>query len=375
MPSLKETFSKNDKIPFGAYVMYQQVGQLFYQNNLRIKKVDFQKAFHGNNDTGALYINICKNLFLTAQDVSQMLDYVSKGNSIFISSANIDTSLLLPLGITVTKPSDISELMQPLEYTATLLQPPVYNDSSRFAYFYYPFRNHFTTFNKEQVKVLGTNKKGEPDYIVAFYGKGRFYIHCEPRSLSNYFLLQKENYKYLQHLFSFVPNVPEYVFWDDYYNRLNTPPQGEGRNSLSVLLQYPSMAWAFWLLLLMLLLYILFGGKRRQRIVPNLLPNENTTVAFTETISRLYFQNKDNKDIADKMVTYFLEHIRNQYFLNTNHFSEDFAAILSRKSNVEQAITQRVLATISKVQQADKISDEQLISLNQQIEKFYKNSK
>jgi hypothetical protein len=124
-----------------------------------------------------------------------------------------------------------------------------------------------------------------------------------------------------------------------------------------------------------LVLYILFGGKRRQRIVPAIAPNENTTVTFIETISRLYLQKKDNKDIADKMITYFFEHIRNQYFLNTNNLTEEFTAALSRKSNVSESVTQQLFSTIATVQEATTISDAQLLSLNQQIEKFYKTNK
>ena len=93
-------------------------------------------------------------------------------------------------------------------------------------------------------------------------------------------------------------------------------------------MKHPPLAFAFWLSLILLLLYILFGGKRVQRIIEQLKPNENTTVTFTETIGRLYLQKKDNKNIADKMITYFNEYIRNTYFLNTNLVNDDFIAVL-----------------------------------------------
>ena len=163
------------------------------------------------------------------------------------------------------------------------------------------------------------------------------------------------------------------MYWDDYYNKKNYPPNGkEGKSGLSILLQYPAMA-AFWLLLLLLIVYILFGGKRRQRIVQTIAPNTNTTVAFTETIGQLYLQKKDNRNIADKMITYFQEFIRKQYFLNTSQVNNDFVSTLSRKGNVSKAGTETLFNLITEIQQQEQISDAQLLLLNQQIENFYKN--
>ena len=58
MPSLKETFSKNDKNPFGAHVMYRQATQLYKNNHIRVKKDRLQKSIGSNEDTGALYCRV-----------------------------------------------------------------------------------------------------------------------------------------------------------------------------------------------------------------------------------------------------------------------------------------------------------------------------
>ncbi|MEO7768447.1 MAG: hypothetical protein ABIS01_13545, partial [Ferruginibacter sp.] len=149
---------------------------------------------------------------------------------------------------------------------------------------------------------------------------------------------------------------------------------GSGNQSgLAVLLRYPAMAWAFWLLVLLFALYVFFGGKRRQRIIKTILPNTNTTLTFTETIGRLYLQKKDNRNIADKLITYFFEYIRNQYYLNTSHIDDEFITTLSRKSNNTKEGTGRLFTTIGALQQSIAVSDQQILSLNQQIENFHKN--
>ena len=186
--------------------------------------------------------------------------------------------------------------------------------------------------------------------------------------------MQKDNFKYSRNLFSFTPSIPEHVYWDDYYYKRNYPGNESGeRTSLGVLLQYPAMAWAFWLLLMLFGLYVFFGGKRRQRIVETIAPNTNTTLTFTETIGRLYLQKKDNRNIADKLITYFLEHIRNQNYFKTSQVNDEFSTNLRRKSNNGKEGTEKLFESSGAVQQTMEVSDQQLLLLNQQIENFYKN--
>ena len=372
LPPLKETYSQNDKNPFGAFVLHHQLQQFYYNNSLQNVKAGFEYTWRDISDTASLYINISKNLFLTYEDLKAMLACVNKGNSIFISSENIDRQLLDTLGCKVSRPF-FERSFTEMKYTAVQLSRDVFNDSLSYQYFYLPFISHFIKPGTTSSKVLGSNSTGA-NFILVTYGKGRFFLHLEPRAMSNYFLLQKENYKYLQHIFSVTAAVPEHIYWDDFYNKRSRRGDKSGnRGDLDVLLQYPSTAWAFWLLLVLTGLYIFFGGKRRQRIVETIPHSANTTLKFTETIGRLYLQQKDNRNIADKIITYLLEHIRNQYYLNTSHFSDEFIATLSRKTDNTKEGTEKLFQSITAIQQSAEVSDEQLLVLNQQVENFYKN--
>lgn len=372
LPDLRETYSKNDRNPFGAYVLRNQLAQLYYQNTIRNKSQDFKKSWAEMSDTSSLYVNVSKNLILSVAEVDAMLYFVSNGNSLFISSENIDKKLLDSLGCEIEQ-SSARPFFSEMQYTGVTLDSGAYEDSVTYNYFYLPFKSHFKKTGNFYSTVLGRNNTGA-NYIVIFYGNGRFYLHTEPRAFSNYFLLQKNNYQYLKSVFAFTDAIPEHVYWDDYYNKINRARNETGnKSSLSVLFKYPATTWAFWLLLSLLILYILFGGKRRQRIIEPIVPNTNTTVAFTETISRLYLQKKDNRNIADKLITYLLEHIRNQYYLNTSHFNDEFIATLSRKSNNTKAGTALLFKSIGSIHQSMEVTDQQLLSLNQQIENFYKN--
>jgi hypothetical protein len=101
-------------------------------------------------------------------------------------------------------------------------------------------------------------------------------------------------------------------------------------------------------------------------------PNSNATVAFTETIGRLYLQHKNNRRIADKMITYFYENIRNKYFINTAVISNDFIKSLAGKSGVAGNEVSVLFALIANIQSREIVTDEELLELNTRIDNFNK---
>ncbi len=380
LPSLIESYSKNDKKPFGADIAYRQIESMFDANIIRDKKQSFKKTWQNISDTGALYICIASRLFVNEDEAEAMMEFVSAGNSLFISAAYIDDILLNKTGCNQVYTSPAVERVFDVMKTTgvnNIAQPDI-----NFNYYYHPFQNYFTDIDSTNTRVLGYNDKKLPNSIVHFYGKGKLFLHCEPRTFSNYFLLTNNNYAYLKNAFAFTNAEPEHVYWDDYYHKLryrknsdsnSNSNSDKGFSKFSEILKHPSLRFAFWLALILLLLYILFGGKRVQRIIEQLKPNENTTVTFTETIGRLYLQKKDNKNIADKMITYFNEYIRNTYFLNTNHVNEDFIVVLSRKSGVEKDKVDALYRSIVATHSSAVVNDYQLLSLHEQIQHFYKN--
>ena len=370
LPALKESFSKKDKNPFGASIAYRQVKSLYASNSIRDVRQPFSKTWKEISDSGSLYICITGSLFVNEEEADAMLQYVDAGNDLFISAAYIDD--VLQQKINCTTKVNFNQVFGAMAFTQTSTRSLVEPDSA-YSYFYYPFNNYFLKIDSGRTRVVGVNDDLMPNSIVYFHGRGKLYLHCDPRAFSNYFLLKDSNFKYMQQSLAFTSVVPGHVYWDDHYNKLRRR-KGEDDNfsTLSEIMKHPPLVYAFWLTLLLLLLYVLFGGKRVQRIIEQRKPNENTTVTFTETIGRLYLQKKDNKNISDKMITYFNEFIRNKYFLNTNSINEDFITALSRKSGVQRESVDSLYRTITSAQSSDHLDDYQLLSLNEQIQNFNK---
>lgn len=371
MPALNETFSKTDRAPFGTYIAYRQLENMFSRNNIKNEKRAFDKTWNDISDTASLYVCITPGLYLNEDEKKAMLDYVYAGNSLFIAANYIDNDLLKEIGCSENYyPIPYASFYDSMRITKTLLQEPA------FSYYYLPFKNSFYFKDSVFTKVLGVNEKQQANFILFFHGKGKLILHCDPRAFSNYFLLKQDNYKYMQTAFGYTSSFPDHLYWDDYYRKLSSRrsrnSDDDGFSTFGAIMKYPPLAAAFWLSILLLALYILFGGKRRQRIVEKVKPNENTSVTFTETIGRLYLQKKDNKNIAEKMTTYFNEHVRNNYFLNTNLINDEFITTLSRKSGVEKNRVESLYRAISHVHNNAVVDDYQLLSLNEQIQHFYK---
>jgi hypothetical protein len=377
MPSLTETYAREDKNPFGTYVAYNLVQQFYPQSSIKYtKKESVAKTWSSIYDTGTVYISVSRFLYTSEEDVDAIMAYINAGNDMVLSAAVFDENLLDRIGC---KLYDYSIYTDPVKVvmanTSVKLDARSYPDTASYSYYYVPFTSGFSKLPKNSSKALGVNSQGNTNFFVYFYGKGKLFLHCEPRAFSNYFLLQKNNYQYLQHLLGVSKKQPQYVYWNDYYTNIKSPRSRSSSrdDSGSTLDGLKGGLWpAFWLSLLLLLLYVLNATKRRQRVIPVRKPNENTTVTFAETVGLLYLQKKDNKNIAEKMITYFNEFVRNQYFLNTSHPNQEFVTTLSRKSGVPQDKVEALYRTISHTLHSASIDDYQLLSLNQQIQNFYK---
>jgi hypothetical protein len=372
LPSLRENYVRNDTRPFGGYTAYRLLSALYPGVSNEPVKESIAETRKNSYDTGALYVSISEYLYTSDEDVTALKSYINAGNDVFLAAAEFDDNLLDEVACGVVNNTQMQDILQvKMSPTSVRLDSRYYNDSADYRYFYKPMSNYFSQLPKGESIVLGRNEDGKPNFVVVFIGGGRLFLHCEPRALSNYFLLQRNNHRYFEQLMAYTKVKPERLVWNDYYAGIRSRRSGSGEGSLFDGLN-GGLKTAFWLFLLLLALYIIYGVKRLQRIMPVRTPNENTTVAFAETVGLLYLQKKDNKNIADKMITYFSEFVRNQYFLNTNHPNSDFITVLSRKSGVPHEKVEALYRTIANMQQTQQVDDYQLLSLNQQIQNFYK---
>jgi hypothetical protein len=328
-PSLNESYRRTDKLPFGSFIAYKGFQSEFPNYWINIVEKPFDKTWKDLREDSvsnySLYFLITKNLVLSIDQVNAMIEYVKAGNDLFISADYVDSKLLDAVYCTTNRMGEIvNEVNGKMSDTHVSMFYGNDFKSPKYGYYYFPFLNYFSSYDTAYTRVLGVNEMNLPNYIVLFSGKGRLYLHLAPRIFSNYFLLTKDNYHYLKYVTGYLRPDPQYIYWDEYYKDFSSTKNkksldnGDHFSSLNVINQNPPLRWAFYIALAGILLFILFNIKRKQRIIEMIKPNTNATVAFTETIGRRYLQQKNNQDLAEKMITYFYEYLRKKYFLNTS---------------------------------------------------------
>lgn len=386
IPSLQETYRRTDKQPFGAFIAYQQFRSEFSGYWINVADKPFDDTWNemkGNISRYSVYFLITKNLLLSTEEVNAMLEFVKSGNDLFISADYIDKKLLQAVYCSLYRQEEIAAEVNGVMHDTHvgLYFGKEISDIEKYGYYYYPFANYFSSFDTAYARVLGVNDEGRPNYLVLFAGKGKIYLHVAPRSFSNYFLLTGENHLYFDYVTSYLGFDPQYVYWDEFYKNTsstrNKDQIGNRRNkqafsSMRVIYQNPPLQWAFYILLAGILLFIAFRAKRKQRVMEVIRPNSNATLAFTETIGRLYLQGKSNKSMAEKMITFFYEYLRRKYYVDTGDINEAFLAALSRKSNVPPAETNELFELIKNIHSQENVTDAELLQLNKKIENFKK---
>ena len=300
-----------------------------------------------------------------------MLNYAYAGNHVFIAGIRLGENLLDSFAVnseTQFYGDDADSL------TVSLLNP----DSRDLMSFTYPGLSLGGYFNRMEVrqKLSEEDDNGKANFIKFSYENGgTVYLHLAPLAFTNFFLLHKQNKKYYDLALSALPDTIHHIRWDDYFRHHTNGKNNSERSAFSKLqeiLKNEVLRWAFWLTLLLFAIIYIFESKRKQRVVPTIPKLDNTSLDFVKTIGRLYYQRKDNKNMVSKMATHFLGHVRTRYSLQTSQLDEAFENKLAFKSGYPRERVGDIVKYINVIETKRSVSDTELMTFNENIEKFYK---
>src|SRR5690606_6368428 len=148
-------------------------------------------------------------------------------------------------------------------------------------------------------------------------GEGQFLLTSTPLAFTNAALVGAgDAVAYVSGVLGYLPQQP--VLWDDYYK----PFRASARTPLRVVLQSPSLRWAYGLVVVGTVLFVLVRGRRWQRRVPGAGPPPDALVGFVETVGRLYWQEGDRRALVERKRRYFLDRLRVRLHLADVDLSE-----------------------------------------------------
>ncbi len=364
------TFDLKDKIPFGLYVLDNELPALLKQN--KIEKVNktayeyFEPLYNYDSlvDTYKVkgnVLSISEYYEIDQQSTEELFFFVGHGNSVFISAK--DFPEMFEDSLNVTTGNDLS-----IDKSIVLSLANKNRNAVKYNFNIGAGNSYFNKIDTLKTTVLGyqeIGKKRQVNFIKIPYRKGFFYLHTQPICFTNYHLLKDNHSDYTESVASYIPKGTIYWLVKGFNGELRVD------SPMRYWLSQPALKWAWYFALIGILIFMIFNAKRRQRVVPIITPLPNTTLDFTKTIGNLYYQEGDHQNIVDKKIIYFLERIRNEYLIETTVLDDNFVKKLHQKSGKPIEDIEKVVRLINYQRKSYNQSiEEDLIEINNAIEKI-----
>ncbi len=374
------TLNKKDKIPYGTYVAYRYLQHIFEDADIKVNKkepVYWDYDVLDYEGEKQVLLIITKDFNAYSSELRALHNFVSKGNDVLISAHTFsyEASDFFHLNVGISDGGlpvyDFSPSLDTLQLN--LSESPFNKGKNVFTYPGRRYNSYFADFDTTMSYVLGRGGKGDRVTCLKIKaGTGHFIIHSAPLAFSNYFLLHKDNIGYYNQLLSVLNPEATAVVWDEYFLHKTTSYRDTEPSPLRVLLNQPSFRMALYAALAGVIIFLLLGLKRNQRIFPVVKPPANDSLDFVKTIGRLYYQKGDNRNIAQKMTGFFVEHVHNRYFMSSDNADKDYVEKLSRKSGSNEAHVQSIVNYIHYIREGNPVTNEQVAEFYNLLEQFYK---
>jgi hypothetical protein len=349
----------NDKIPFGTYIVYHQLNQLFPGANVIKTNASIYNTLHDSSTMPGNYLIIAKTVNINKYDYDELLKYIKAGNAVFISC--FDFKGFIADTLKLMQGDENSKKGAGLNFTSNgVKQPNNYQFNRGIS------NQYFSGFDTARATVIGKNNYGHSTYLSFKFGKGSLYLCSNPGIFTNYNLLTTQGADYAAKALSYLP-VARNVYWDEFQN--GDIPEDE--SPMRVFFDHPSLQWAYYLSLFGMIIFVLFEIKRRQRIIPVIEPLRNSTLDFVNVVGQVYYEKRNNTNIARKKILYLFAHLRDEYQLKTNKLDQEFIEKLTAKLGLESVFATYLVNYINRINTKDRVTDRELIELNKLIEKLY----
>lgn len=325
-------YSEQSDQPYGTFIAHRLL-QRYFPGKRVINLTDNIAEELPENGKGDNYVFIGEALYMDSLGTDKLLKFVRAGNTAFISSKSIPFDLMNYVyyqecdNIAWTDYDSVNDSIGMLS-----LYTPQLPDSA-YEYFYavqnksvpyvWNYLSPYVFCDSLPQHPLGFLNRFKVNFAEFPCGKGKFLLHTSPIVFSNFSMLRPETQPYVEGVWSHLSEGN--IYWD----AMSRVPESVGRrrnrsdfnrfqeeeNPLTYILKQKSLAWAWYLLMGTAGLWLVFRAKRRQRIIPVLKPNENSSYEFISTIANLHFREKNYQNLSKQGMKLFLNQLRERYGL------------------------------------------------------------
>jgi len=359
----RTTYLNDDKIPFGTYILRQRITDILPEVKISVSGDPIFNTLSESPKGKSNYFIVASSVKIDKLDYRELVEYMQGGNHVFIAAYQINGLLADTLKLKLSSDFNFGNKRKyPINFTNPLLKRELdyYFDKGI-------SEQYFSKIDSARAIVLGKRQNSQANFVQYKFGKGSLFILPNPQLLTNYSLLREDGMDYASKALSYLPKANQLI-WDEHFTRKSQ----EESSMFRVLFGNRELRWAYYIAILSLVVFVLFEIKRRQRIIPVIDRLKNTTVEFVEVVGRVYYQQRNNRDIAEKKVSYLLEYIRNNYRLKTIELNRELIDSLIHVSGATAETIEALFTAIAYLKAGQMVSDADLIHLNKLIEQFYK---
>jgi len=399
----KKAYGETDKEPYGTQVAHRLLADYFPGK----KRTDLTKKVSAELPSDSAqhynYVFVGEGMFMDSADTDRLLGFIRSGHTAFISSKSVPFDLMFHVYYDQCADDEWDEYATYEDSLVRVSVPqPSAADIEARVHFAQKNRPAWYDWHYIPAKYFCGELPHRPigrlnDSLINFaqfrYGKGQLLLHTNPVVFSNYNLLRPATRPYVEALLAWLPEgdlywdvvsrVPESVARRANANRRGYPSNApDDEHPLTYILQQPALAWGWYILMGLTGLWFLFRAKRRQRIIPVLRKNENSSYEFISTIANLHFRERNYDGISRQNMKLFLAQIRERYGLVAHvnpvtheaRTDEDYFPRLAAVSEVSESVLRDIFTQYAACVQYQ-TNEEMMVNLHLAMEGFWKKAK
>ena len=321
------TLSRNSKDPFGAYIQYDLLSDLFPDRKIEIENDSPYKRSWRWKYRFKNHIIIDNSFNPDSLEIASLLETVSRGGNLFVSANEFNAEFLSHLEIGSELDYSLYQLMLNekdsvyFQFTDDSLRNCIYDVKKNIGF------SHFTKLDSSEFSVLAIDQNQKPIFLHCYWGEGNLFLLINTSVFTNYGYLHGKGGEFGFTALSYLPSLE--VVWDTYYK-----PFGNQGDQLQLIKGSDALRLAYVTLLVCLVLFMVFRFKRNQRVIPVIEKPRNLSLDFVRTIGMVYFHNADNRDLFEKQLTYFLEPLRSKFHLSKKDFDNQHTERIRNKTGI-----------------------------------------
>lgn len=343
--------------------------------------------FVTEGDLPSVYMLLDNGIRMKEKEIDKLKEFVRQGNHAFVS--------VLDFGDRFSEVFCYGDLTKKMWNEGMNLNFTHETFNSDYSYYFQRFQNNVNTYREWAYFVPSNFKVGldnvttisletyleNPVFVKIPHGEGYFYLHSIPEVFVNESMFTEDGFEYAQSVMSHLPKG--HYKWHNHLNiwdiNNEVDPEDSGdikkESPIQYILKDSNLLAAYLTAIFTLLVYILFKTKRKQKIIPTIEPNENSSLEFVETVSKLYLKQDKHYKFIKHYEQSFIHFIKDKYYLSSQNIDQDYINSVALKSDVSTERIQVIFKEFDKAKKSYSYSTDSLIALHKKIEYFYKNCK